>query len=68
MAGKVKKDLAEFLQKQGVKRELKTVKVKVDPGLVKRGNVVDVTDAARRQARIVTTNEQEACNLFHGGK
>ena len=67
LAGKVKKDLAEFLQKQGVKRELKTVKVQIDPGLVKRGNVVDVTDAARRQERIVTT-EQEACNLFHGGK
>lgn len=67
LAGKVKKDLAGFLQKQGVKRELKTVKVQIDPGLVKRGNVVDVTDAARRQERIVT-NEQEACNLFHGGK
>lgn len=67
LAGKVKKDLAGFLQKQGVKRELKTVKVQIDPGLVKRGNVVDITDAARRQERIVT-NEQEACNLFHGGK
>ena len=50
---KIKEELPGFLRENGFKRELVPFRAFVDPTLIKRGNVVDITDSVLEQYRVI---------------
>ncbi|CAK8999471.1 NFX1-type zinc finger-containing protein 1 [Durusdinium trenchii] len=55
----IKKQLPEYLRGIGFKRELVSFKAELDPSLIKRGNVVDITDTVLEQGRVLGAGGQK---------